>query len=158
MSRQAIRKQVLEETRKTAIAYYKYIYSDRKYLGENKMYLRELHFLTISGENQDMTMTEISDSMGISQGAVSQIAKRLLNKGLIEKVKREDNRRITQIVLTEEGKRLFEQYKRFDEERHNEVDLYFQEFSEEDFETIIRYERLVRDVCEGRIAENTLPK
>lgn len=157
MDREDLRKRALEETRSMAIAYYKYIYSDREYLAENKLHLREVHVLMLVGGRQGMTMTEISENLGITLGAVSQIASRLLEKGLIKKQKREDNRRFTIICLTEKGRKAFEMYEQYSEARHQEIGAFFTEFTERDYEMIMRYERLVRDVCEGRIAVNTLP-
>lgn len=156
MKREELLKQLRKETREASIAYYNYIYTDREYLEGTKLHLREIYFLMTVGEKGNISMGEIAAELNVSQGAATQIASRLLKKKLIMKlIEREDRRRV-QIVLTAEGKRVFEEYVAYNQKRGEEIDACFEEFSEEDIQKIMRYEMLVKDICNGKIARKSI--
>lgn len=153
MKREELLKQLRKETRDASIAYYTYIYTDREYLEGTKLHLREIYFLMTVGEKGNISMGEIAAELNISRGAATQIASRLLNKKLIMKLmEREDKRRV-QIVLTTEGKRVFDEYVAYNQQREEEVDSYFSEFTEEELQIILRYEGIVKNICDEKIAK-----
>lgn len=156
MKREELLKQLRKETREASIAYYKYIYTDREYLEGTKLHLREIYFLMTVGEKGNLSMGEIAAELNVSQGAATQIASRLLKKKLIMKLMEQADKRRVQIVLTSEGKRVFDEYVAYNQKRGEEIDAYFDEFSEEEIQKIMKYEMMVKDICNGKIARKNI--
>ncbi|MBO8164115.1 MAG: MarR family transcriptional regulator [Brevibacillus sp.] len=59
-----------------------------------------------------LKMTEISEHFGLSAGAATGMADKLEQQGLVKRVRSTEDRRIVQVVLTEEGEKRLEQIKR----------------------------------------------
>lgn len=156
MDRRKLLDTLIEETREATIAYYTYMYADREYIEGEKIHLREAHFLVCVGKCGAPFMSEIANALGISQGAVTQISKRLFKKKLIEKREDEGDRRWKRIILTEEGQRVYQAYCEYNDIRSKAVDACFDDFSEEELNAIIRYETKVKQICRGEIAQDTL--
>lgn len=144
--------QLIEATRNATIAYHNYLYTDREYISGEKLYLREMHFLVFVGENQELTMSEIAEKMNVTQGAATQISSRLLKKGLLCKQKSHSDKRYSVISLTESGKKAYEEYLKYGKKRSKQIAACITDFSEEDIKTILRYEHLITDICNGKIA------
>jgi len=51
-----------------------------------------------------LNITEISEHFGITAGAATGMTDKLEKQGLVQRVRSEEDRRIVQVVLTEEGK------------------------------------------------------
>jgi DNA-binding MarR family transcriptional regulator len=67
-----------------------------------------------------LKITDISEELGCTAGAATGMTDRLEEKGLVQRVRSAEDRRIVQVVLTEEGKARLEQI------RHNFEKLAFQ--------------------------------
>lgn len=65
-----------------------------------------LFFLDVVGKNKGVKMYEIGAILGLTKGAVSQMAVKLEEKGLIKKTKSKDNARDIYLELTAEGHRI----------------------------------------------------
>jgi DNA-binding MarR family transcriptional regulator len=59
-----------------------------------------------------LKITEISEHFGLTAGAATGMADKLEQQGLVKRVRSTEDRRIVQVVLTEEGKQRLEQIKR----------------------------------------------
>ena len=68
------------------------------------------------GPEGGLTMGELASRMGITQGAVSQLAARLERKGYLLRSKSAQDRRQTVATLTEKGKRLCAEHIAYDVE------------------------------------------
>lgn len=66
-----------------------------------------LHFLSICNKYSD-TLIAVTEYLGLTKGTVSQSLKVLENKGLIEKVKDVDDKRITHLKTTPAGRNFIE--------------------------------------------------
>lgn len=90
-------------------AYIKIIYSEEKILKEmigDTLSIKELHTLEVvysAMQNKSNTAGNIAKSLGITLGTCTINIDRLVSKGLIHKVKKEDDRRVVYIELTEKG-------------------------------------------------------
>ena len=74
---------LLHQQGNTARAFVQYMDSDREYTADDKLYMREAHFVIAIGPGEGRTMSEIAREMNVTQGAVSQIASRLEKKGYV---------------------------------------------------------------------------
>ena len=66
----------------------------------------DLFFQDVVGKNKEVKMYEIGAILGLTKGAVSQMAVKLEKKGLIKKTKSKDNARGIYLELTAEGQRI----------------------------------------------------
>lgn len=89
--------------------YTKIIYSEEKILKDmigDTLSLKEFHTLDViyyAMANENNTASNIAKMLGITQGTLTTNIDRLANKGYVNKVKQDNDRRITYINLTREG-------------------------------------------------------
>lgn len=126
--------------------------------GENDvLYMREAHLICFAAQYPESTMSDLARMLHVTQGAVSQTAARLENKGYIERYKKPENKRLVYIRTTEKGDAFFKRHLIFDAQQHKKGDQeFFSDFTDEQIETIVRfqyrfYEMLRSDI---RNAEN----
>lgn len=147
MDRNVLLKQIGEETRSATLAYYAYMHADREYVKDQKLYLREMHFLLEVGRSSSITVTETAEKLEVSQGAATQIATRLIKKNLIVKEKSMFDRRYTVIQLTPLGQSVYDEYLVYDKIRRNEINQRFEEFTEDELKAILRYQIIIKEIC-----------
>ena len=77
------------------------------------MYRREIHTIQSIGKNPGINVTNLAEQMGVTKGAVSQIIKKLIKKGLVRKTHAPGN--VKEIVpeLTELGWTGFHNHEKF---------------------------------------------
>lgn len=90
-------------------AYLKIVYNEEKILKDmigEVLSVKEFHTLEVifvAMQNKANTVTHIASSLGITLGTCTTNIDRLVKKGLVNKVKKTDDRRIVYIELTEKG-------------------------------------------------------
>ncbi len=89
-----------------AVAYADNANLTRSFGGEGEYSPTEVHMIARIAENPDITVTELARRSNRTKGAVSQVVKRLEEKGLVEKRKAEVNCSRTLLRATEAGLRL----------------------------------------------------
>ena len=128
----------------TARAFVQYMDSDREYTADDKLYMREAHFVIAIGPGEGRTMSEIAREMNVTQGAVSQIASRLEKKGYVCRRKNEENKRQIIAFLTEKGEQFYTEHQRYDESMHRQMDeIALNRFNEEELQCIFEYEQIM---------------
>jgi DNA-binding MarR family transcriptional regulator len=83
---------------------------------KHELYHSERHFLDKIGDHPGMNMTEFAGAAGITKGAVSQVVKKLENKGIVKRYKSSVNNKEVFIELTRAGRDLYIQHKKKNEE------------------------------------------
>lgn len=79
-----------------------------KYYGtEDLLYPAEVHLIEIIGAHKKITTTEISKTIGVTKGAVSQVTNKLITKNLIVKEVSSKKANEVFIYLTEKGEKVF---------------------------------------------------
>jgi DNA-binding MarR family transcriptional regulator len=76
------------------------------------LYNSEVEFLAVVAAHSGANAGELARYLGVSNAAVSQVAKKLLNKGLLETYRRDDNRKEVFFRLTGLGKKADRGHKR----------------------------------------------
>lgn len=79
------------------------------------LYPSEVHLIDMAGRFPDENVSQIASRLGITKGAVSQTAKKLEEKGYLEKVKRENDKKTIVLRLTEYGKDAFRWHRAYHE-------------------------------------------
>ena len=77
------------------------------------MYRREIHTIQAIGRNPGINVTTLAEYMGVTKGAVSQIIKKLNNKGLVRKTHTTGNAKEVILELTDLGRIGFRNHEKF---------------------------------------------
>ncbi len=81
----------------------------------------QMHTVEIIGHNQDMRMKELAERLGVTTGTLTVGVDKLEKLGLVERKPHESDRRSWLIVLTHEGKEMYEQHHKYHQEFTNEI-------------------------------------
>lgn len=99
----------------------------------------EVHTLSYIAEFPGISATEIAREWNRTKGAVSQIIKKLLSRGLIIREKKEGNDKTVCLYVTEEGKRLDAAHRAYDTRNYRRfLKLMKEHFNEETIEEAFR--------------------
>ncbi len=139
-------KKLLESKRISSQLHAQYLSTPREYLQGEMLYMREAHFVVTVGEGEPPTMSELASRLEVTQGAASQMALRMEQKGFIIRVKPQEDKRRNLVLLTEKGKELCARHREYDERQLEELNQLFREFATEDLDKLIRYEILARQI------------
>lgn len=71
------------------------------------LYPSEIHTIEAIGMNEGINVTELSNLLGVTKGAVSQIIRKLEKKDLIKRFKSDDNNQQVLLRLTRKGRTAF---------------------------------------------------
>ena len=81
----------------------------------------QMHTVEVIGHHQNMRMKELAGRLGVTTGTLTVGVDKLEKMGLVERKPHKKDRRSWLIVLTEEGKRMYEQHHRFHQEFTREI-------------------------------------
>lgn len=81
-----------------------------------ELYHSERHMLDAVAANTDLNITEHAAALGVTKGAISQIAKKLEEKGFVRRYKRGGNDKEVYLELTGQGRKIAESRKKLNEE------------------------------------------
>lgn len=95
----------------------------------------QMHTIEVIGHHQDLMMRELADRLGITTGTLTVAVDRLEKLGMVMRKPHEHDRRSWLIVLTDQGKSMYEQHNRYHEELTKEIS---HELSDQEIETITR--------------------
>lgn len=95
------------------ILYYNYIYAHHTYENEH-FSMMEIHTLTYIDDSPGITATELSKIWHKSKSAISQVIKKLVDCGYVEKRYKEHNEKTVCLYVTDKGRRLSCVHKAYD--------------------------------------------
>jgi len=109
--------------------------------------LSHVQVLSMLEEVGSMSVSEISKRFGIAKPNITPLVDRLVNAGLVDRVRSETDRRVVNIVILEEGR---EQLRQIQRSLNDYVAGWQQMLTEEEF---LRLDRALADIVEilGRI-------
>lgn len=117
----------------------------RGYAGnDDDLYMGDVHLIVEIGPDGHPSMSEMAQRRDVTQSAVTQMVARLERKGYLFRTKDTEDKRVTLLTLTEKGKRLCQEHLAYDASRHQVVSEGLKDFSDEDLERLIHYERCMR--------------
>lgn len=97
----------------------------------------EIHFIDAIGSGEGINASRLSQKLGITNGAVTQIADKLLKKQLLLKYKKENNKKEVYLKLTEEGEIAFANHELFHKEQNDRIRAYLDGLNTEQTEAIL---------------------
>lgn len=114
------------------------------------LYASEVHLIDMAGRYPAAGISQIAARLGITKGAVSQTAKKLEEKGYIERANREGDKKSVIIRLTERGKDAFYWHSAYHEMVNQDMIGQVSKLSRRDIENVfsilMRMERML-DNC-----------
>lgn len=90
----------------------------RKYGTNHVLYNSEIDTLMLIGKGDDINLTELAKSLGISKSGTTRFVKKLIEKELIIKSKKKNNAKEVVFNLTGEGKTAFRERLKFNKETY----------------------------------------
>lgn len=101
------------------------------------LYQSEIHFIDAIEPGNGLNASCLSEKLRITNGAVTQIADKLLRKRLIEKYKKENNKKEVFLKLTTEGETAFKNHRLFHQELNDRMVEYLDSLNREKTDGII---------------------
>lgn len=119
------------------------------------LYQAESQLIKLVGNNPGISAAECARMLKKTLSACSQLIKKLKKKDWVLQVRNELNNRVYNLYLTEEGKVIYENHKKFEERCYRRTYGLLKECSEDDFKTFIKIQKLLnigfhQDVEEGK--------
>ena len=103
---------------------------------------------TLEKNSSHVRVSDISDALDLPRPGVTRTVKEMEQKGYLRKLASPDDRRVTYISITEEGRELSRKY---DENYFSELSVYLDDISEEEADCMIRtIEKFYEIMCERR--------
>lgn len=103
----------------------------KHYGTEELLYTAEVHMIEIIGNYEKITTTKLSNVLGITKGAVSQITRKLLDKNLIEKIPSKERNNEVFISLTETGRTVYSYHQDMHKDMLDKIDGILNELPDE---------------------------
>ena len=103
---------------------------------------------TLEKNSSHVRVSDISDALDLPRPGVTRTVKEMEQKGYLRKLASSDDRRVTYISITEEGRELSRKY---DENYFSELSAYLDDISEEEADCMIRtIGKFYEIMCESR--------
>lgn len=122
--------------------------------GEEVLYQSEMHFLQAVGNTGDITITTISQQLGKTTSACSQMVRKLKKKNLIEQRRNEKNNREYYLNLTSKGKEIYLAHEKLDHKCIQRTKEVLDEFNDEELEIYIRIQKQLNETFQKDVQEN----
>ena len=133
---------ILGEKARSSRAFTQYMMKEQEYEAGETLFMREAHFLLALGPGKGKTMSQLAQALEVTQGAVSQTAGRLEQKGYIRREPSPGDRRQILAALTEKGRAFYNRHLEFDRAAFLKMDAeHLSRFSLEELRLCFEYER-----------------
>ncbi len=109
----------------------------REFGTKHKLYQSEIHFIEAVEPGDGMNASQVAKKLGITKGAVTQIADKLVKKGLVEKYKREGNKKEVYIKLKSDGVIAYENHQFFHKKLGDKMIEYLDGLNPEQMQVLI---------------------
>ena len=107
------------------------------------LYQSEIHFIEAIGLSDGYSASELSEKLGITNGAVTQVSDKLLKKKLIRKYKKDENKKNVYITLTKEVVRAYKNHEKFHADFNAKLVSYLTSLSKKEFAALEKLAKLV---------------
>ncbi len=111
----------------------------RSYGEDLTLYHSELNFIDTIYEYPEANARELAEILGITQGAVTQVAAKLSGKGLIESYFAEGNKKEKYYKITPEGERVRQGHHEYHEKANAEMCRYFSSLNQDEVKVLLNF-------------------
>lgn len=95
------------------------------------IYRSEIHIVKIIGEHEELYVSEIAKLIGVTKGTISQIVRRLEDKGLVNKYPDPANNTRQMVRLTSKGKKAHKAHDNYHSQKYVEMQKFLNGLNEE---------------------------
>jgi DNA-binding MarR family transcriptional regulator len=132
--------------------YNKMVFLNRKMEDSLKGYKSsEVHCIEYIGRNEDSNVTKLAESFYMTRGAISKIAKKLIEKGVIKSYQKPVNKKEIYFRLTEQGKEIYKIHEELHKEFRERDKVVFEQVTEEQFDIILSFVETYRRHLDAEI-------
>lgn len=85
------------------------------------LHLSEIHIIDAIGKNENINITNLAKLQGITRGAVSQMIKKLVRKGVVMKSISPETENEVVLTLTRKGRDVFEKHRQYHAELNQKI-------------------------------------
>jgi Transcriptional regulators len=111
----------------------------------------EVHCIEYIGRNEDSNVTKLAESFYMTRGAISKIAKKLIEKGVIESYQKPVNKKEIYFRLTPQGKEIYKIHAELHKEFQERDKVVFEQVTEEQFDTMLSFVETYRRHLDAEI-------
>jgi DNA-binding MarR family transcriptional regulator len=104
---------------------------------KHDLYHSERHFLDKIGDHPGVNVTEFARAVGITKGAVSQVVKKLENKGFVRRYKSSSNDKEVFLELTRAGRDIYIKHRKTNEETIKPLIEKLKKYPDDDIDFLI---------------------
>ncbi len=97
--------------------------------------VNDMHVIEAIGIGEPKNMTAVAKTLAVTTGTLTISVNSLVKKGLVERVRSEEDRRVVLVSLSESGKQAYEYHQKFHKEM---VDTVLQKLGEEEKEVLAK--------------------
>lgn len=102
----------------------------------------EVHCIEYIGNNTDSNVTKLADCFYMTRGATSKIAKKLMEKGLVESYQKPENKKEIYFRLTDQGKEVYKIHEDLHREFQERDQAVFDQVTDEQFDSMIGFAKM----------------
>ncbi len=106
---------------------------------EHTLYPAEIHMIEAIGNHKNANASELSIIMGITNGAINQVANKLIKKGLVEQYRMKDNKKDVFYQLTPQGEIANVEHSNYHKEQYHHMEEYIDELVPEKINIINKF-------------------
>ncbi len=99
----------------------------------------EVHYLEHIAENADSNVTKLAESFYMTRGAISKMARKLIDKGIIESYQKPENKKEIYFRLTERGQAIYKIHEKLHKEFQERDKTVFEQMTEEQFDSMLSF-------------------
>ncbi|OOM05845.1 MarR family transcriptional regulator [Clostridium saccharobutylicum] len=99
----------------------------------------EVHYIECIGRNVDSNVTKLAESLYMTRGAISKIAKKLIEKGIIESYQKPDNKKEIYFRLTEQGQKIYNVHEELHKKFQERDKVVFEQITDEQFDSMLSF-------------------
>lgn len=114
----------------------------------------EMNVIGVIGKTPGINVAELSEKIGITKGAISQIVKKMIEKGLLIKYKEKGNKKETLLKLTSDGEVVSREHQNFHQFIDPEIKELLKNNTEEQNLGIINFLNMISNISDEYIHKN----
>lgn len=120
------------------------------------LYQAESQVIKSVGDHPGITVSELAKGTGKTSSAFSQLIRKLRGKDWIRQERNEDNNRIYNLYLTEEGQKIYEGHKAFENRSYQRSYHMLDDFSVKEMQTYMKIQSKLNESFRMDVEESRL--